>query len=31
VSFYRRLGYQVIGNARISPDMQSWSFFWTRP
>jgi GNAT superfamily N-acetyltransferase len=27
VQFYERQGYEVIGNARITDDLQAWSFF----
>jgi GNAT superfamily N-acetyltransferase len=30
VPFYRRLGYEVIGQARIAPELEAWSLFWQK-
>lgn len=27
VSFYRHLGYEIVGHAVVGPDLQTWSFF----
>ena len=30
VPFYRRLGYEVIGQARVAPELEAWSLFWQK-
>lgn len=31
VSFYRKAGYEVVGHARVAPELETWGFFRREP
>jgi GNAT superfamily N-acetyltransferase len=30
VTLYEHFGYRVVGHARVSPDLETWGFFWDK-